>query len=102
MLPAEEALSTLRGFAADEHGDAGPTHLYLAVMTAIEVLDAYIKATKQPPMQNRGMPWSEEEDRRLLAAWDTGHGYKDLAVAHDRTITAIKYRLLKYGRINTV
>jgi hypothetical protein len=44
--------------------------------------------------------WSEDEDRKLLAAFDAGRALQELAAAHERTMGAVRARLLKYGRIN--
>jgi hypothetical protein len=41
-----------------------------------------------------------EEDRKLLAAFDAGRALQELAAAHERTMGAVRARLLKYGRIN--
>ena len=40
------------------------------------------------------------EDRKLLAAFDAGRSLQELAGAHERTMGAVRARLLKYGRIN--
>jgi len=53
---------------------------------------------QMPP--KTGEPWSEEEDRKLLAAFDGGRALQELAAAHERTMGAVRARLLKYGRIN--
>ena len=47
-----------------------------------------------------GEPWTEEEDRKLLASFDAGRALQELAAAHERTMGAVRARLLKYGRIN--
>jgi hypothetical protein len=47
-----------------------------------------------------GKPWSEDEDRKLLSAFDAGRALQELAAAHERTTGAVRARLLKYGRIN--
>jgi hypothetical protein len=46
-----------------------------------------------------GQPWTEDEDRRLLAAFDAGRGLVELASAHERTQTGVRARLVKYGRL---
>lgn len=46
-----------------------------------------------------GEPWSEDEDRRLLAAFDAGRSLEELATAHERSKSGIRARLLKYGRL---
>ena len=37
---------------------------------------------------------------KLLAAFDAGRALQELAAAHERTMGAVRARLLKYGRIN--
>jgi hypothetical protein len=56
------------------------------------------RRAQMPP--KTGEPWTEEEDRKLLAAFDTGRALQELAAAHERTMGAVRARLLKYGRIN--
>ena len=46
-----------------------------------------------------GEPWTEDEDRKLLAAFDAGRGLQELAIAHERTQTGVRARLVKYGRL---
>lgn len=46
-----------------------------------------------------GQPWTEDEDRKLLASFDAGRGLQELAAAHERTQTGIRARLVKYGRL---
>jgi hypothetical protein len=46
-----------------------------------------------------GQPWSEDEDRKLLASFDSGRGLPELAAAHERTQTGVRARLVKYGRL---
>lgn len=49
--------------------------------------------------RNTGNPWTEDEDRKLLAAFDAGHSVQDIALKHERTQTGIRARLVKYGRL---
>jgi hypothetical protein len=67
--------------------------------TALERIERFERRRSQMP-QKTGEPWSEEEDRRLLAAFDAGRALQELAAAHQRTMGAVRARLLKYGRIN--
>jgi hypothetical protein len=67
--------------------------------TALERQERFERRKAQLP-QKTGEPWSEEEDRKLLAAFDAGRALQELAAAHDRTMGAVRARLLKYGRIN--
>lgn len=49
---------------------------------------------------NTGRAWTTEEDQRLTAAFDVGTSLKVLAGDHRRTITSVRLRLLKLGKVN--
>ena len=66
---------------------------------ALERIERFQRRKAQLP-QKTGEPWTEDEDRRLLAAFDSGRALQELAAAHERTMGAVRARLLKYGRIN--
>jgi hypothetical protein len=66
---------------------------------ALERIERFERRRAQMPAKT-GEPWSEEEDRKLLAAFDAGRALQELAAAHERTMGAVRARLLKYGRIN--
>jgi hypothetical protein len=72
--------------------------LYQAA-AALERIERFERRRAQMP-QKTGEPWTEEEDRKLLAAFDAGRALQELAAAHERTMGAVRARLLKYGRIN--
>jgi hypothetical protein len=57
--------------------------------------------TRTPPPK-AGMPWSEDEDRQLLAGFDAGRDEKELATLHERTPWSIRSRLAKHGRLPPV
>ncbi|HLE66568.1 MAG TPA: hypothetical protein VI730_05415 [Burkholderiales bacterium] len=65
---------------------------------ALERSERYSRRQADLPAK-AGQPWSEDEDRRLLAAFDTGRGLAELSAAHERTQTGIRARLVKYGRL---
>ncbi|HKU13773.1 MAG TPA: hypothetical protein VJQ52_05220 [Steroidobacteraceae bacterium] len=48
---------------------------------------------------NVGKPWSEDEDRQLLSAFDGGRPLAELAQAHGRTRGGIQARLIRHGRL---
>jgi len=66
---------------------------------ALERIDRFDRRRSQMPPKT-GEPWTEDEDRRLLAAFDAGRALQELAASHERTMGAVRARLLKYGRIN--
>ena len=67
--------------------------------SALERQDRFYRRRAQMPV-NTGKPWSEDEDRKLLAAFDAGRALQELATSHQRTLGSVRARLLKYGRIN--
>lgn len=111
-MEATEALAVVRSLANGvdpESGEVFPPEstyqrpqivraLYQAA-TALERIDRFERRKAQMPAKT-GEPWSEDEDRKLLAGFDSGRGLQELATAHERTTGAIRARLLKYGRIN--
>jgi hypothetical protein len=66
---------------------------------ALERMERSERRKAQLPAKT-GEPWSEDEDRKLLASFDAGRALAELAATHERTVGSIRARLLKYGRIN--
>ena len=54
---------------------------------------------KADPPGNAGKPWSDEEDQRLMAAFDGGTPIAELAKSHERSRGAITSRLMRFGRL---
>jgi hypothetical protein len=48
---------------------------------------------------NAGKPWTEDEDRQLLSAFDGGRPLAELAQTHGRTRGGIQARLVRHGRL---
>ena len=65
---------------------------------ALERFERFQRRKSQLPAKT-GEPWTEDEDRRLLASFDAGHALGELAAGHQRTQTGIRARLVKYGRL---
>jgi hypothetical protein len=72
--------------------------LYLA-LEALESHGASYQKT-QVQLSKAGLPWSDDEDRKLLKEFDDGTSEKEIALQHERTIGAIHSRLKKLGRID--
>jgi len=106
-----EALSVVRSLANGvdpESGEVFPADsayqraqtvraLYAAA-EALEKAERFEQRKRELPAKT-GQPWSEDEDRRLLAGFDAGRGLPELAAAHERTQTGVRARLVKYGRL---
>jgi hypothetical protein len=54
---------------------------------------------RHPTSGNAGKPWSVEEDRELLAAFDAGKSLDEIAQSHGRTQGGVRARLEKHGRL---
>lgn len=76
-------------------------HVIRALFVAAEALEKAERYTRRRDTMPKksGSPWSEDDDRRLLAAFDAGRPLQELAASHERTMMAIRARLIKYGRI---
>jgi hypothetical protein len=70
-----------------------------AAASATAARQAAASRTANHAAGNAGKPWSEEEDRRLLEAFDRGQSPRAIAAAHGRTLAGIEARLEKHGRI---
>lgn len=72
-----------------------------ALFMAIQALERTKKAEDRQRRlpSNTGKAWVDEEDRRLVAAFDSGKTTKQLAEEHQRTEGSIRSRLVKHGKI---
>jgi len=72
-----------------------------ALFVAAKALDKAVKREQRDNSlpDNAGKSWSDEEDKELLSAFDTGISAKELATKHGRTQGAITSRLARFGRI---
>jgi DNA-binding NarL/FixJ family response regulator len=74
-----------------------------AAMRALEGAGRSAPAPAQsgaPPQSGAGSRWSEEEERRLAAAFDAGKPVEEIARAHNRSRAAIEARLVKLGKLD--
>jgi hypothetical protein len=51
------------------------------------------------PQTNAGKPWSPDEDKQLLAAFDREQPLAEIARFHGRTVGGVRARLEKHGRL---
>ena len=91
-------------FAADspyQHPDT-----VRALYAAVRALDGGATTTPAserrpaPPQSGAGSRWSEEEEQRLVTAFDAGRTIDALAQAHNRTRAAIEARLGRLGKLD--
>lgn len=106
-----EALGVVRSLANGIDPASGDTFATDSVYQRADVVRALFVAADALERSERfsrrrddlpakaGQPWTEDEDRKLLASFDSGRGLQELAAAHERTQTGIRARLVKYGRL---
>jgi hypothetical protein len=73
-----------------------------ALFQAVQALtgaSANQSRSPQSAPENAGKPWSDEEDKALAAAFDTGKAIPELAEHHRRTRVAIQARLIRLGKV---
>jgi hypothetical protein len=70
----------------------------LAGVAALEQISARAQRRAQLP-ENVGLPWSADEERTLVAEFQSGDTLPDIAAKHGRTLRAIEARLERLGLI---
>jgi len=105
---ARRVIDTLADGVDPESGEILPPESVLqrpSVLRALFVAsralageDTTAKISRTPPSQ-AGKPWSADEDRRLLDAFDQGASLAELTAAHGRSNGGIASRLVRLGRI---
>lgn len=72
-----------------------------ALFVAVQALERAKKSgdRQRKLPDNAGKAWGNEEDQRLVAAFDSGKTFKLLAEDHQRTEGSIRSRLIKLGKI---
>src|SRR3569832_1586755 len=70
----------------------------LAGGAALEQISARAQRRAQLP-ENVGLPWSADEERTLVAEFQSGDTLPDIAAKHGRTLRAIEARLERLGLI---
>ena len=110
-MDAAQALAVVRSLANGIDPESGevfpPESVYQrpqvvrALYSAAAALEhaEHTERRKAQLPQKTGEPWSEDEDRKLLAAFDAGRALQELASAHERTTVGVRARLVKYGRL---
>lgn len=89
----------------EEYADDGPLQHPTTREALLMAAWALERARKAQDRQrglpaNAGKPWTEEEDQRLLIAFNSGKTIKHLAEEHERTEGSINARLVKHGKIS--
>lgn len=83
-----------------EDGPLNDPDVLRALFIALQVLQAEKHSPRaRATPNNAGQPWLVEDDRLLLELFDSGSSIGDLALHFQRSLGAIKSRLIRLGRI---
>lgn len=86
-------------FAEDSpYQQSGTIRALNVAVKALDRMERYEARMSNLP-QNAGTPWTEEEQQKLIEAFDKGSSIKELAANHERTSGAIHSRLVSLGKI---
>ena len=67
---------------------------------ALERMERFERRKAQMPREDRRAVDARTRIASCSPAFDAGRALQELAAAHERTMGAVRARLLKYGRIN--
>jgi hypothetical protein len=72
-----------------------------ALFSAVELMEREVEREKRRERlpANFGKPWTEAEDATLTGEFDTGLALQEIARKHARTLSSIRLRLEKLGKI---
>ena len=107
-LDAQKIIDALASGIDPETGQALPEdsplhnpHVIRALFIASKALDGTLRRIESNDGRpgKAGKPWTDAEDRQLLAAFDRGMSIQDLANRHERSGGGIAARLVRLGRI---
>jgi len=75
-----------------------------ALSSAVEAVKRVrkIDSRKKSLPAKAGIPWSEEEDERLVEEFEAGKSIRELAEMHERSMGAIQARLVRLGKIEVL
>jgi len=96
-----DGVNPVTGEAYPETSPYAEPRTLRALFSAVDLMAKEVEREKRRERlpANFGKPWSEGEDRALLAAFDAGTAMPEMARKHQRTHSSIRLRLEKLGRI---
>ena len=95
-----DGINPVTGEVLPETDSCNQPDVIRALHTILAELDRVQQKSSKPKPENAGMPWSTEEDEKLLSAYREGVPSSELAKIHKRTKTSIKARLVRLGEID--
>jgi hypothetical protein len=96
-----DGVNPITGEAYPEHSPYAEPRALRALYAAVDVLQKEVDREKRRERlpANFGKPWTETEDRALIAEYDAGTLLNVIATKHQRTQSSVRLRLEKLGKI---
>ena len=96
-----DGVNPITGEAYPEHSPYAEPRTLSALYAAVDIMDKEVEREKRKLRlpANFGKPWTEEEDRTVIAEFDAATPIQEMARRHARTQGSIRLRLEKLGKI---
>ena len=96
-----DGVNPVTGEAYPEQSPYAEPRALRALFSAAELMEKEVEREKRKQRlpANFGKPWTEGEDRLLVAEFDSGVAIPEIARKHLRTQGSIRLRLEKLGKI---
>jgi hypothetical protein len=93
-----DGVNPITGAAYPDNSPYAEPRILRALYAAVDLMAREVERKQHQPA-NFGKPWTEGEDRNLIAAFDAGLPLQEMARRHARTQSSIRLRLEKLGKI---
>jgi hypothetical protein len=99
-----DGVNPVTGEAYPESSPYAEPRTLRALFSAVDLMAKEVEREKRKLRlpANFGKPWTEGEDRTLVAEFDAGASMMEMARKHARTQSSIRLRLEKLGKIQPV
>src|SRR6186713_1191919 len=96
-----DGVNPVTGEAYPEHSPYAEPRTLRALFSAVDLMSKEVEREKRRERlpANFGKPWTEEEDRTVIAEFDAATPIQEMARRHARTQGSIRLRLEKLGKI---
>ena len=96
-----DGVNPVTGEAYPEHSPYAEPRTLRALYAAVDLLQKEVERERRRERlpANFGKPWTEGEDRALIAEVDAGTPNAAIAAKHQRTLSSVRLRLEKLGKI---
>jgi hypothetical protein len=96
-----DGVNPITGEAYPEHSPYAEPRTLRALYSAVDLMSREVEREKRRERlpANFGKPWTQGEDELLATEFDMGTTLTEIARKHARTVSSIRLRLEKLGKI---